>query len=142
MKKSEYLEKTNLPKRLVNAVINQFGGWESFLESYKDVIRHGISAGFGSFIYYKDTLPFAKKYKNEIIQVLKEKSYLYGMNILNLVASFGFFKDHPMDEETELECYRYLGGKINKNDIIIPNLMAWFAAETICYDFSVINDEI
>jgi len=103
MKRNEYLKKTNLPKRLVNGVISQFGGWEQFLESYKDVIKYGISSGFGSFIYYKDTIPFARKYRNEIIQVLQKESELYGMSILNFVSSFGVFKDNPMDEETEME---------------------------------------
>ena len=56
-----------IPESLVRAVIRQSGGLASFLEKAPDISRHGISGGFGGWIYYSETEPFAKRHRADIL---------------------------------------------------------------------------
>lgn len=48
---------------LAQAVIDNFGDDESFVQSAPDVANYGIDGGYSGFIYYSDTVPFAVKNK-------------------------------------------------------------------------------
>lgn len=45
---------------------------EEILHKCKDIVVHGIESGFGSFIYYSDTVKFYKDNEEEILKHLKE----------------------------------------------------------------------
>ena len=46
-----------------------------------EILRNGLQSGvISELIYYKDTLAFYKKYKKEILTLLKETLYQYGSN--------------------------------------------------------------
>lgn len=45
---------------------------EEILYKCKDIVVHGIESGFGSFIYYSDTVKFYKDNEEEILKHLKE----------------------------------------------------------------------
>ena len=69
---ASFIKSTNLPSSLVRAVVRNCHGWGSFKEMAQDVTNHGASAGFGNFIYYKDTMKFTTKNKKAIIELCKE----------------------------------------------------------------------
>jgi hypothetical protein len=134
-----YLAKTSLPKSLVQGVIDQFGGWNSFLESYEDVVNHGIDGGFSGFIYYDDTVSFAEKFRKEIVQMLLEDAEDMGCDVVGMVCDFGVFRYEKPDRETKRDIYNYITG-FPCEGTYIPNLMAWYAAEKVCNEFYNLNN--
>ena len=113
-------------KPLINAVINNIG-----IDSINDVNNHGINGGFSGFIYYTDTHKFAMKYRKTIIELLINDSKQFGEEIIEMVSHFGIFRNNPIDSEDKMELYKYIGmGKCEQSTI--TNLMAWYAAETVC----------
>ena len=119
---SEYSDYRNL----INAVISRIG-----IESVNDVIRHGADSGFSGFIYYSDTHKFAITYRKQIVQLLEESADSMGEDIVNMVKSFGVFRNNPMDSEDKKDLYKYLGGGRPEQGAI-TNVMAWFALEEVC----------
>ena len=116
-------------KRLINAVIKRVG-----IDAVKDINNHGIQGGFNGFIYYSETVKFAKTYRKEIFNLLKMDAHMLGLelcDIPSMVAGFGYFRDRKMDDDdfTDLAMYIVLG---KSKEHCIPNLMAWYAAETVC----------
>lgn len=65
----QLIESTNIPASLVQAVVRQMGGWESFTESAPDICRGGIDGGFNGFIYNADTEPFARRNREAIAEM-------------------------------------------------------------------------
>lgn len=112
---------------LIQAVINGLGE----LSSVKDVNEHGAVCGFGKFIYYTDTCAFARKHQRKIIQLLEIDAESFGEEIAEMVSHFGTFRKSPMTNDDRRELYRFLSGSKCK-DTTIPNLMCWYAVETVC----------
>lgn len=133
MKQKEFINQVSCPK-LAKAVISQFGGWEAFTESAEAVYRHGIDGGFGGFVYYSDTVPFAEKHRSLIVNRLEELADDLGLDVVNMVSNFGPLRG-KMDDDDRLDLYRYLSLTKCKGGTI-PNLMAWFAAEEICREYT------
>ena len=60
---------------------------KEILYECRDIYQHGIQAGFGSFIYYSDTVKFYKDNEEEILDNLKElANSMYGDNETSLVT--------------------------------------------------------
>ena len=78
MEISELKSNTNINSSLIDAVINQFGGKESFKESASDVSNNGINGGFGGFIYYNETVKFAQDNKALIMEMAEEQAQEFG----------------------------------------------------------------
>ena len=131
MTKKFFLSKCSSPE-LFRAVINQFGGWARFKDVASDVANYGISGGFGGFIYYADTVKFAKKNQNLIIASLNDMAEQLEEDVAEMVFNFGYFR---RDKADRMEIYRFLGGIMGKDDTKIPNMMAWYAAEECCREF-------
>lgn len=114
-------------KKLINAVIDRVG-----LESVEDINRHGIDGGFNGFIYYADTHAFAMKHRTEIVKLLETEAEDFRTEIPEMVRNFGVFqRGDSMDANDRRELYKYIGGGSPEQSTII-NLMAWYAAETVC----------
>lgn len=128
-KKKDVLAAYPQYRRLINAVVDDIG-----IESIPDVINHGIDGGFGSFIYYSDTIPFAHKHQRDIVKMLEEQAEQMGEDVVTMVSHFGTFRRSPMDNEDKKELYRYLS-YVRCKEHTIPNLMAWYAAEEVCRMF-------
>lgn len=134
----QFAENSNIPESLIRAVIRQFGGWESFKESYKDVVRHGIDGGFHGFIYHKDTVAFAKCNKESILWLCKDWAEQLGEGgIISFISTFGCLKG-----ETQEDIADGLYNPKSENQTLIYNALAWFAAEEVCraYDDLVSQD--
>ena len=124
----------HISPKLVNAVINQFGGWESFTESAEDVTKHGINGGFGGWIYYSETHKFAMTNRSLIVELLLETASQLGEDVVSMVNNFGVFRG-TMDADDRKDLYKYLGGGRPEQGAI-TNVMAWFAAEEVCRVYS------
>ena len=127
MKMSELIESTNIPAKLVRAVVRQMGGWESFCSSAEDITNHGILAGFCGFIYYSDTLPFFGKNRKEIIEMAEQQAEDFGAGLLEMVANFNCLnKAYTLDEVG-----RTLYGTSRQWDTAVANAMALYAGEEV-----------
>lgn len=117
-------------KPIINAVIRQLGG----MERISDINAHGIDGGYGRFVYYSDTVPFAHMNRNQIIKLLEYDANSMGIEVVEMVSNFGTFRRSQMDTEDRRDLYRFLSG-VRCKETTIPNLMAWYAAETVCRMF-------
>lgn len=97
-------------ERLTFAVIEQ--GLE--VESFEDVVNHGINGGFSGFIYYSDTTAFYNRHKDDIWELAIDQADEMGnSNVFEMIAGFGGAKSVGSADQFE-------------------NLMAWYAAEEVC----------
>jgi len=97
----EKVEST-MNKKLITAVKRNLGG--DVKQQLKDITNHGISGGFGGFIYYSDTVKFFKNNRAEIIELVREMAQEFGQDPIEFVASFNCLK--PADFETREEIAR------------------------------------
>jgi hypothetical protein len=116
-------------KVLINAVVSRIGK-----DSIEDVNNHGIDGGYSGFIYYYDTHKFAMTYRKHIIKMLEDSADSMGEDVVNMVCSFGVFRNNPADSDDKKDLYRYLGG-VKCEQGTITNVLAWFAAEEVCRMF-------
>lgn len=111
-------------RNLINAVISRVS-----LESVEDIVKHGISGGFGGFVYYTDTVKFFDRYRADILRLLKETADDLGEKPIQLALSFNCF---DADCEAAIGQFVY-GGKMTADEAEqVKNGFAWFAAEEVC----------
>ena len=118
------INSTNIPESLVRSVVRQMGGWESFKESAPDITRHGISGGFNGFIYYSDTIAFAKRNRKAILEMATEQAEQFGQGLVEMIKGF-----RCMNGATEAEIVEGLAGNTDRNQV--PNGLAWYAGEEV-----------
>lgn len=118
--------------KLAEAVVDQIGGEESFLASWEDIINHGISGGFSGFIYYAETVDFAKKHIRLIRELAKNQADDFGIGMLEMIKGFRCLNNAYSEDEIG-EC---LWGEGNEDSDQIMNALAWYAVEEICHEFS------
>ena len=111
-------------KRLQNAVIRQLGGREDL----RDIASHGIDGGYPGFTWYSDTVKFFKNNRKEILELVDEMAQDFGQSPMELVASFNCLKPAGEFEKEIGEC---LYGRLSKDNVTVPNALAWFAAEEV-----------
>ena len=118
---------------LKRAVAKKMGGAERLYEVASDVATSGASAGWGNFVYCKDTVAFTKRHKQKIIDSLKEEAFSCGESFANFVSGFGCFKGMTQDQ--------VMDGLYNPKSIhmiIVYNGLAWYALESVCY--AIVNE--
>ena len=118
------IDSTNIPESLVRAVVRQMGGWESFKESAPDITRHGISGGYRGFLYYSETVPFAKRNRKAILEMARQQADDLGMGLVEMVKGFNCLKG-----ATETEIVEGLAGATDQTQV--PNGLAWYAGEEV-----------
>ena len=119
-----------IPESLVRAVIRQSGGLASFLEKAPDISRHGISGGFGGWIYYSETEPFAKRHRADILKMAETQADEFGTTISEMVQGFGQFRGSK-EKPTESEVWRAFTTGRDDSGHNLLNLMAWYACEEV-----------
>lgn len=124
--KAQVLRENPEYKTLINAVIGRVG-----MDAVSDINGHGIDGGFNGFIYYSDTHLFAMRYRKQIVKMLEDDAESMGTDVVEMVANFGTFRRSPMDADDKKDLYKYLGEARPKQGAI-TNIMAWYAAETVC----------
>jgi hypothetical protein len=103
-------------ERAVKAWVNSLAGeYDSGPEGVlKDLFHGGCASGMVSeLIYYKDTIPFFKRHKAEILELAKEQASDYGYSVGQVLEGLnGWDKDDPLCEDTQNQ-----------------NLLAWYGFE-------------
>ena len=134
-KMSDFLKATNIDPKLVGAVIRQFGGWEDFQECANDVANHGIDGGYCGFIYYAETVAFAKKHKKLIIENVKQLADDVGESFAKVIADFNCLKNTGIAENDVIRAL--MSPRSCEEDIItqVYNALAWYAGETIAREY-------
>jgi len=118
------IEYTNIPESLVRAVVRQMGGWESFKQSAPDIARHGIDGGFHGFLYYSETIPFAKRNRKAILEMATQQADDFGAGLVEMIKGFNCLKG-----ATETEIVEGLAGATDET--LVPNGLAWYAGEEV-----------
>jgi hypothetical protein len=116
---------------LAAAVARQLGGWRSFKESASDIANHGIDGGFSGFIYYTDTVKFARRNLSAIRDALRQDADDFGNeSAAELVKGFRCLNgDYSIDEINEV---LYRGKSTNEDaETAVLNALAWYAAERV-----------
>lgn len=129
---SQFIAESGLNASLIRSTVRQCGGWQTFKEIAPLVCKYGADGGFGNFIYYTDTVPFAKRNKKALLALCKEQAndiYGHGMTIPGFIAGF-----NCVDCDAEQVAVALYTGK---GDCVttIYNALAWYALEEVarCY---------
>jgi len=88
----EFTEQSNIPTKLIRAVVRQIGGWEEFKGRAEDVTNHGASGGFAGFTYYSDTVPFAVRHKKDILSMAENMADDLGEDTFTMIGGFNCLK--------------------------------------------------
>ena len=144
---AEAIEESNIPPRLVRAVLRQLNG--DAKDSLRDIANHGVDGGFHGFIYYKDTVAFFKRNRNDIVALVHSMAENLGETPVEMVALFNCLggpayrkaKDSHYKEQEVLREYTpsvgrcLYGGRLTNDDYQVANALAWFAAEEVARAF-------
>ena len=110
------------------AVASQMGGVACLYEQAEDISRHGISGGYGGFVYYSETNDFVRRHRSKILACLKEDADACGVSVVVLLSGFTCLKGWSQDEIAEgLHNYRA------ESRQQVYNALAWYAAESVCH---------
>ena len=122
---------SSIPATLIRAVVKNMGGWDSFKESAQDVVDHGASCGFGSFIYYTDTVTFTAKNRKAIAELAAQQAADFGdSSEIEMILGFNCLQH---DDLTSSDMARALYGRLTDYDkkTTIYNVLAWYALEEV-----------
>ena len=126
-----FVEQSHIDASLIRAVIRQAGGWDSFKEIAKDVCDHGADCGFSGFIYYNETVPFAKRNKKAILAYAEEMAKDVGdADEFVLIAGFNCL-DISVSEVAEA-----IYNPRSEHRTEVFNAMAWFTLEEVCHCYA------
>ena len=122
---------------LASAVRHQMGrpAMPELLETLRDVSRHGADGGFSGFVYYRDTVSFAKRNREAIVDSLRETAAELGeRDAVSFVLGFRCVKD--ADVSPESVAVALYGGRVpsgvSPGDVdAVLNGLAWYALETV-----------
>ncbi|MNR25116.1 hypothetical protein D3C85_1422460 [compost metagenome] len=92
-----------------------------------DVANHGADGGVSGFIYYNETVAFAKRQKANILQLAKEQANDFGSDsVYSMITGFNCLNDV---EEWEVAKAIHTG----KGEMVtqIYNALAWYALEEV-----------
>ena len=137
IKMSDFLKAANISPKLASAVIRQFGGWDYFREQAHDVANHGIAGGFSGFIYYSETVSFAKKHKNLIIENVKQfADDVVGESFTKVIADFNCLKKSGITENDVITALMYPRSCEEYTITQVYNALAWYAGETVAREYT------
>lgn len=126
---AKLIESTYLPAPLVRSVIRQAGGWESFKESAHDIANHGADGGFHGFIYYADTVPFAKRNKAHILEACRSLADDMGEPVYKMIGGFNCLKI------SEGEAAEAIHNPRSEDATQVLNALAWFSLEETAHAY-------
>lgn len=120
-------------KSLREAVMEQLNGTRAEKRAaLRDVARHGADGGFGGFIYYSDTVPFAEKNRDLIVTYLNADVQDFGAgSVVAMMKGWPLFKHYTLAEVDRMWA-EYLTGKVG-DDVTLVNALAWYALESVAH---------
>lgn len=113
--------------------------WQEFADYMDNVCAspYGAAAGFTGFIYYSETVGFWRANRSKITALLNSEAEACGEdNTLSLIQGFNGLKDYDADELA-----RALYGRFNDDLTQIYNVFAWFALETVAYNWERFKED-
>lgn len=146
----DFVKKSRMDSGLLNAVVEQSGGWEDFRESAPDVVENGIDGGFGGWIYYSETINFYRSNHEKIRTQLYGDAEQLDLYVVEYIKSFQCLKGlEPTENEivgamlccadprdNHLPKFLEIEAELTDGIIrIIQNALAWYAAETACRSY-------
>ena len=127
---TDFCSKSHIDAALVRAVVKQSGGWSEFDQTARDVCTGGADGGFHGFIYYTDTVKFAKAHKAELIQLAKDMADDMGeKSAYALIAGFNCLKMEP-DAVAEA-----IHNPRSEDATNVYNALSWFALEEVARSY-------
>jgi hypothetical protein len=133
-------EQSNIPAKLIKAVVRQFGGWQSFQDSAPDVCRGGIDGGFCGFIYNADTEAFAKRHCELISELASAQAQEIGYDsTFAMIRGFGCFKGDTLSDGDLMRAL--CRGKNPPGGPNILNGLAWYAGEEVCREYCRMTEQ-
>lgn len=137
---ADFCEASHLDSALIRATVRQFGGWESFKESARDVTNHGIDGGFHGFIYNRDTEAFAKRNRALIAELADQQAREMGEgDAIALIRGFNCFRGQ--DISSAVIGRALYAGKQDDDAENILNALAWYAGEEVCRSYCDLTGE-
>lgn len=122
-------EESNVPSRLVRAVIKQLGGGKEAIETLGDVYHYGADGGFPGFVYYNDTQKFYRRHRAAIVELAEEMASELSENVIEMIKNFGCLRSGITTESIAKALYG------NVDDPEVPNALAWFTLEEVARAF-------
>ncbi len=124
-----FCEASHISPAIIRAVVRQLGGWDAFRESAADIANHGADGGFSGFIYYADTVRFARKNLDSIIELAADMARDIGEpGAFSLIAGFNCLRgDDLSGDDVAAAIYR----RNDENAQTVYNALAWFALEEV-----------
>lgn len=126
----EFISKSHLPAKLIRSTVRQIGGWDEFKEQVKDIASHGADSGWHGFMYYQDTVPFAKRNEKEILDCIRYLAEELGENLYQCLANFNCLKRLSFDD--------VIGGLLNSRSEYkteVYNALAWYTLEEVARSY-------
>lgn len=127
-----------IPAKVTRAVIRQLGGWDDDTpQTLRDITRGGINGGFHGFIYYSETVPFARKLRAELLAMLES------------FASDMGSKGGAPEAISQFQCVSLTAGEVARalyarnddNATEVFNVLAWYAGEEVARAFDDMENE-
>jgi hypothetical protein len=112
------------------------GGLESLKGlsgSLTDCAKHGADSGFPGFTYYSDTIRFFKQNRKDIVTNIGHTAAETGMDIIELVQSFGVFRYSTPPTSGEVGKALWDSAHIHDELTTLYNVFAWYALEEISH---------
>jgi len=123
-----FVQESNISESLIRNVVKQIGGWDYFKDCATDISNGGCYGGVGGFIYYSDTVPFAKNNLDDIMSYAEQIADDIGESgALELIASFNCLKNEELSQSDIAKAIY----KDTVDSITVLNALAWFALEEV-----------
>lgn len=127
---SQFIAESGLNASLVRSTVRQCGGWEMFQYTARNLQYSSCGAlgGFGGFIYYSETVPFAKRNKKTLLELCKEQAEEFhgnGYSVGQFIASFNCVDCDA--EQVAIALYTGKGDNVTE----VYNALAWYALEEV-----------
>ena len=133
-----FIQKSHINDKLIRAVVRQMGGYYYFTEYAQEITNHGINGGFPGFIYYVDTVAFAKRNLKTILEMAEEIATDLGeTDGYQLIAGFtSLRKSHDL---TGGRVANIISKPEHKAYTDVMNALAGFAAEEVARSYDDIT---
>jgi len=132
---NQFSAESNLPAKLIRAVVRQIGGWDAFKQAAPDICGHGIDGGFSGFIYHTDTVSFARRHKQLILDMAKDLAEDLGEDVFVMIANFNCLK------LTSVEVAAGLYDTRSEDRTQVFNALAWFAGEEVARSYCDLTEQ-
>lgn len=126
----QFVSDSHISEQLIRAVVRQSGGWESFCEHAADVMNHGADGGFHGFIYYTETVAFAKRQKAVILEMAKQMAADLGEDVYTMIGGFNCLKIEPTEAAEAIHNPR------SQDRTQVFNALAWYALEEVSRSYA------